>query len=157
MRMHIADGFEHFQLAGFNDGDGLRAGDGRKAVQKIFNGFAVFEGVNQILQEDTRADKDGRAAHGFGIGMHDAFQIFHGHNMVKIPRPVKLSPANMDGMRAPAVLRRERRWVRSPLAGCRTHQTLSACRPLRLEPPRSKNWQIVTVDYFNPAATLIFK
>jgi hypothetical protein len=32
-----------------------------------------------------------------------------------------------------------------------------ACRPLRLEPPRSKNWQIVTVDYFNPAATLIFK
>jgi hypothetical protein len=31
------------------------------------------------------------------------------------------------------------------------------CRPLRLEPPRSKNWQIVTVDYFNPTATLIFK
>jgi len=24
MRMRMADGFEHFQLAGFNDGDGLR-------------------------------------------------------------------------------------------------------------------------------------
>ena len=28
MRMRMADGFEHFQLTGFNDGDGLRAGDG---------------------------------------------------------------------------------------------------------------------------------
>jgi hypothetical protein len=91
----MADGFEHFHLAGFNDGDGLRADDGRKAFQEIFNGFAALKGVNQILQRDTRADKHGRAAHGFGIGVNDAFQIFDCHNRVKIPRPAKLSPANM--------------------------------------------------------------
>jgi hypothetical protein len=70
--MRMADGFEHFQLAGFNDGNGLRAGDGRKAFQEIFNGFAAFQGVNQILQGDARADKHGRAAHDFGIGVNDA-------------------------------------------------------------------------------------
>jgi hypothetical protein len=31
--------------------------------------------------------------------------------MTKIPLPVKLSPANMNVVRAPAILRRERRWV----------------------------------------------
>jgi hypothetical protein len=117
MRMRMADGFEHFQLAGFNDGDGLRAGDGRETFQEIFNGFAAFEGVNQILQGDTGADKHGRAAHDFGIGVNDAFQIFDCHNMVKIPLPAELSPANMTVGRAPAVLRRERRWVRSAFGG----------------------------------------
>jgi len=81
MRMRMADGFEHFQLTGFNDGDGLRAGDGRKTFQEIFNGFAAFKGVNQILQGDTRAGKNGRAAHDFGIRVNDAFQIFDCHNM----------------------------------------------------------------------------
>ena len=33
MRMRMADGFEHFQLPGFNDGDGLRADDGREALE----------------------------------------------------------------------------------------------------------------------------
>jgi len=73
--MRMADGFEHFQPAGFNDGDGLRAFDGRESFQKIFNGFAPFQRVNQILQGDTRADKYGRAAHDFGVGVDDAFQI----------------------------------------------------------------------------------
>ncbi len=108
MRMRITDGFEHFQLAGINDGDGLRAGDGREAFQEIFNGFAAFQGVNQILQGDTRADKNGRAAHDFGIGVDDAFQIFDCHNMVKIPLPAGLSSANMTMWREPAVLRFER-------------------------------------------------
>lgn len=105
MRMRMADGFEHFQLAGFNDGDGLRAGDGREAFQEIFNGFAAFKGVNQILQGNTRADKNRRAAHDFGIGVNDAFQIFHYYNMVKIPLPAKLSSANMTVGRVPVVLR----------------------------------------------------
>ena len=61
MRMRMADGFEHFQLAGFNDGDGVRAGDGREAFQEIINGFAAFKGVNQILQGHARADKNGGA------------------------------------------------------------------------------------------------
>ena len=87
MRMRMADGFEHFQLAGFNDGDGLRAGDGRKA----------FQGVNQILQGDTRA------AHDFGIGVNDALQIFAGHNMAKIPLLAELSPANAVVVHAPAM------------------------------------------------------
>lgn len=92
MRMRMADGFEHFQLAGFNDGDGLGAGDGGEAFEEIINGFAAFEGVNQILQGDSRADKDGRAAHDFGVGMDDAFQIFQCHNMAKILLPAELSP-----------------------------------------------------------------
>jgi len=99
----MADGFEHFHLTGFDDGDGLRAGDGREAFQEIFNGFAAFKGVNQILQGDTRADKNGRAAHDFGIGMNDAFQIFDCHNTAKILLPMELSPANMSAMRAPAL------------------------------------------------------
>jgi hypothetical protein len=45
-----------------------------------------------------------------------ALQIFDCHNMAKIPLPAELSPANMAVVRARAVLRRERRWVRSPLA-----------------------------------------
>jgi hypothetical protein len=98
--MRMADGFEHFQLAGFNDGDGLRAFDGREAFQEIFNGFAALKGINQILQGDTRADENGRAAHDFGIGVNDAFQIFDCHNMAKILLPVKLSPANVDVARA---------------------------------------------------------
>jgi hypothetical protein len=102
MRMRMADGFEHFQLAGFNDGNGLRAFNRREALQKIFNGFAAFQGVNQILQGDTRADKNGCAAHDFRVRVNDAFQIFHGHNMVKIPLAVKLSSAKMDVMRAQA-------------------------------------------------------
>ena len=101
MRMRMAYSFEHFQLAGFNDGDGLRAGDGREAFQEIVNGFAAFQGVNQILQGNARADKHGCAAHDFGIGVNDAFQIFQCHNTVKIPLPVKLSPANMAVGRAP--------------------------------------------------------
>ena len=95
MRMRMADGFEHFQLAGFNNSDGLRAFDRGEAFQEIFNGFATFKSVNQILQGDTRADKNGCAAHDFRIGVNDAFQIFHCHNMVKILPPAKLSPANM--------------------------------------------------------------
>jgi len=102
MRMRMADGFEHFQLAGFNDGDGLRASDGREAFQEIFNRFAAFQGVNQILQGNARADKHGRAAHDFGIGVNDAFQIFDCHNMVKIPLLAQLSPANMTVERAPS-------------------------------------------------------
>jgi len=105
----MADGFEHFQLAGFNDGDGLRAGNGREAFQEIFDGFAAFKGVNQILQRDTRADKDGSAAHDFGIGVNDAFQVFHCHNTATITPTAKLSPAKMDAVSAPAALRRERR------------------------------------------------
>ena len=100
MRMRMADGLEDFQLAGFNDGDGLQAFDGGKSFQKIFNGFAAFQGVNQILQGDARADKNGRAAHDFGVGVNDAFQIFQCHNTAKIPLPAKLSPANMAGKRS---------------------------------------------------------
>jgi cephalosporin-C deacetylase-like acetyl esterase len=55
------------------------------------------------LQGDTRADKNGRAAHDFRVGVDDAFQIFHCHNMATIPLPVKLSPANMDVVCAPAL------------------------------------------------------
>ena len=71
-------------------------------AQEIFNGFAAFQGVNQILQGDTRADKNGRAAHDFGIRVNDAFQIFDCHNMAKIPLPAELSPANRVVGRAPA-------------------------------------------------------
>jgi hypothetical protein len=52
MRMRMADGFEHFQLTGFNDGDGLRASDGRKTFQEIFNGFAAFQGVRLVLPKN---------------------------------------------------------------------------------------------------------
>ena len=102
MRIRIADGFEHFQPTRFNDGDGLRTADGREAFQKIFNGFAAFQGVNQILQGDTRADKNGCAAHNFRIGVNDAFQIFGCHNMVKIPRLAKLSLANVNWLKSEA-------------------------------------------------------
>ena len=95
MRMRLADGFEHLQLTGFNDGNGLRAGDGRKTFQEILNGFAAFKGVNQILQGDTRADKHGRAAHDLGIRVNDAFQIFDGHHKAKTRLTAKLSPANV--------------------------------------------------------------
>ena len=95
MRMRMADGFEHFHLTGFNDGDGLGAGDGREAFQEIFDGFAPFQGINQILQGDTRADKHGRTAHNFGIGVNDAGQIFICHHRAKIPLPAELSPGNM--------------------------------------------------------------
>ena len=110
MRMRMADGFEHFQLAGFNDSDGLRAFDRREAFQKIFNGFAAFQSVNQILQRNPRAEKNGRAAHDFGIGVNDAFQIFRCHNMATIPLTAKLSPANRDIQPAATFSRpRERR------------------------------------------------
>jgi len=102
MRMRIADGFEHFQLTGLNDGEGLRAGDGRKAFQEIFSRFATFQGVNQILQGNARANKNGRAAHDFGIGVNDAFQIFHCHYGVTITLTAKMSPANAGVVRAPA-------------------------------------------------------
>ena len=60
------------------------------------------------MKGNARADKHGRAAHDFGIGVDDAFQIFDCHNMAKIPLPAKLSPANMTVRRAPAHLRRDR-------------------------------------------------
>jgi hypothetical protein len=44
--------------------------------------------------------------------VNDAFQIFDGHNRIKIPLPAELSPANMTVGRAPAVLRREPERVR---------------------------------------------
>jgi hypothetical protein len=59
--MRLAEGFEHFQLARFNDGDGLRTFDRRESDQKIFNGFAAFKGVDQILQRNTGSDKNRRA------------------------------------------------------------------------------------------------
>src|ERR1039457_804340 len=100
MRMRMADGFEHFQLAGFNDGDGLRTFNRRKSSQKIFNGFAAYKGVNQILQGDTRADKNGRAAHDFRVGVDDAFQIFHCHIGICIGQVTEslppTNPANLN-------------------------------------------------------------
>lgn len=90
----MADGFEHFQLTGFNDGDRLRAFDGRESFQKIFNGFATFQGVDQILQGDARPDKNGRATHDFRIGVDDAIQIFPGHTAATVLLPAELSSAN---------------------------------------------------------------
>ena len=70
------------------------------------------------MKGNARADKHGRAAHDFGIGMNDALQIFDCHNMPKIRLPAKLSPANMTVGRAPAILRREPRWVPFTTATC---------------------------------------
>ena len=94
----IADRFEHYQLAGFNDGDGLGVFDVREALQRIINGVAAFECVNQVLQRDAPADKDGGAAHVFGIGADDIFQILQFHHKGKILLSVELSPANKDVM-----------------------------------------------------------
>jgi len=81
-------------VAGLNDRDGLRAFDRREAFQKIFNGFAAFQGINQVLQGNPGAGKHGRATHDFGVRVNNAFQTFHCHNITIIPPTPKLSPAN---------------------------------------------------------------
>ena len=135
MRMRMTDSFEHFQITGFNDGDGLRAGDGGKAFQKIFNGFAAFQGVHQILQGTARADKNRRAAHDFGIVVNDAFQIFTCHIRVKITPPAELSPANMSGAMA-----------RRSLANRRAvPQWLGSAKP----PQSKRSWSNAIGTYFS--------
>src|ERR1035441_1485682 len=95
----IDDGLEHVQLAGSNGGDGLGAFDVGEALKRIINGVTAFECVNhQVLQRDAPADKDGGAAHVFGIGADDIFQILQFHHKGKILLSVELSPANKDVM-----------------------------------------------------------
>ena len=39
------------------------AGHGGKLFEKLLNCFAVFEAIEKVLNWNTRAEKDGRAAH----------------------------------------------------------------------------------------------
>ena len=48
-----------------------------KTVEEVFDGFAAFEIVDQVLKRDARANKNGRSTHDLGIGVNDAFQIFN--------------------------------------------------------------------------------
>ena len=76
---HGSDRLQHLELSRLDDGDHLLAFYGRETIQEIFNGFAAFEVINQVLERDARADEDRRAAHDFGIGMNHALQVFHLH------------------------------------------------------------------------------
>jgi hypothetical protein len=55
-----------------------------------------FQSVDEILQRNPRAGKNGRAAHNFRVGVNDAPQIFIFHNTTTLPLLLKLSPANKN-------------------------------------------------------------
>ena len=76
---HGSNRFQHLELGRLDDRDDLGAFNRGKPVQKILDGFATFEVINQVLQRNTRADEDRRAAHDFRIGMNHALQICHLH------------------------------------------------------------------------------
>lgn len=73
---HQSDRFEHGELAGFNDRDGLLAFNGRERIEEIFDGLAAFQIVHEVLERDARADEDRRAAHDLRVGVNNAFQFF---------------------------------------------------------------------------------
>jgi hypothetical protein len=54
-------------LCFFQGGDGGFPGDGREAFEKVFEGFAAFEVVEEGLDGDTRSVKNGDSAKDIGI------------------------------------------------------------------------------------------
>ena len=71
--------FQHLQLGRLDGRNDLFALHGRKTVQKILDGFAAFEVVDEVLKWDARAEEHRRAAQNFRIGMDHAFQCFGFH------------------------------------------------------------------------------
>ena len=78
---HGSNGLQHRELGGFNDGDGLLAFHRRETVEEVFNGFAAFQIINEVLERDACADKDRRSPHDFRIGVNDAFEVFNLHGV----------------------------------------------------------------------------
>ena len=76
---HRSDGFENRALVRFNHGDGLFASDREEGVQKVFDGFAALQIINEVLEWNARAQKDGRAAHNLRVGVNDTFEFFNFH------------------------------------------------------------------------------
>jgi hypothetical protein len=85
MRMRILHSFQHLHLAGLNHGDHLLTLHARKAVQKVFDGFAPFQVINEILQRDTRANEHGRAAKDFRVRMNDPVQLHKAKPTAPLP------------------------------------------------------------------------
>jgi hypothetical protein len=76
---HPSDGFQHRELAGFDNGDGLLALYRRKTIKEIFDRRAPFEVVNKVLERNSRTNKDRCAAHDLLVGVNDAFEFFQLH------------------------------------------------------------------------------
>ena len=76
---HASDCSEHGEFAGFDDSDDLLAFDRRERIQEIFDGFAAFEIVHEILERNARADENWCAAHDFRVRMDYAFEFFQLH------------------------------------------------------------------------------
>jgi hypothetical protein len=51
----------------FSGGDGGFAGDGRKGFEKVFEGLAAFEVIEECLEGDTRSAKDVGSAKDIGV------------------------------------------------------------------------------------------
>jgi len=64
----------------FEGGDGEFAGDGGKSFQKLFEGFAAFEVVEERLDGDTGSAEDGSSAEDFGVFGDDA----HGRIVARV-------------------------------------------------------------------------
>lgn len=76
---HRSDGFQNRALACFDHGNDLFAFDRGEGIQEVFDGFTAFQVINQVLQWNARADKHGRAAHDFRVGVNSAFEFFKLH------------------------------------------------------------------------------
>jgi len=72
---HGSNRLQHLELGRLNHRDDLCPLHGRKTIQKILDGLATFQVINQVLKRDACADKDRRASHDFRIGMNHAFEI----------------------------------------------------------------------------------
>jgi len=116
MRMRIAGGFEHFQLAGFNDGDDLRAFDRGEAFQEIFNGFASFEASIRFCKGTRVPTKTGVPPMISGSEWTMPFKSFIVITWLKYSRRRNCHLQTWTWcMRSH--LRRERRWVRGAIGG----------------------------------------
>jgi hypothetical protein len=99
---HDSNRLQHLDLGCFNDGDDLFAFHSRKAVKEVFDGFAAFEVVDEVLKRDASANKNWRPAHDFRIGVNDAFQIFNFHR-TKDNRSLSRAPAGFPAVWKPAI------------------------------------------------------
>jgi hypothetical protein len=115
---HCSDGFENAALAGFDDGNHLLALDAGETFQKIINGLAAFQIIDQILERNARPDKHGRAAHDVRVRVHDTFEVIQLHALT-------LTAGGTIGKHPHPALTRPIRW-RSGFRGDGVHQRTTA-------------------------------
>lgn len=73
------NGFQHLELAGFNNCNRLLALYCRIGFEKIVNRLSAFQAVDEVLQRHASTDKHRSPAHDFRVRMYNSVEALYIH------------------------------------------------------------------------------